>query len=512
MVTMKKEFQLQNTDIQAADIALNRIKTLTSKDWEKVKEKNMLELFHKAATEVPAYKAFLEKREIDHAKIKTFADFQKVPFIFKKNYLRRYPLQDLEWKGTLNRPHVFTSTSGSTGDPFYFSRSEELDWQYSLMHELFFNNGDTKKSTLVLVGFGMGVWIGGTITYKAYEMLGLRRGHPISVLPTGINKVEIFKALKKLAPKFDQTILIGYAPFIKDLIDEAPEWGVDMKKLNIRMTFAAEAFTETFRSYLAKKVAMKNVCLDTMNIYGTADIGAVAFETPLSILMRRIAVKKPELFKDIFTNTQKTPTLAQYMPDYINIEYVNDEILLTGNNTMPLVRYAIGDQGGVYTYDQLVAKFEKHGVDLAKEIKDAGIQGGVAQLPFVYVYERNDMSTTLYGLQIYPETVREVLIKSPFNKYFTGKFTLFTKFDDKHNQYLEINLEMQKNKKINKLLKSTLLNSIIKNLLEKNSEYRELYKFIKGRSHPRLVFWPAEDPIYFKPGVKQSWVKKVVNN
>lgn len=503
-----KSPELIKNDGQISDNLFTDLKQKNSVEWNKVGEKMSLDLFYKSAKEVPAYRDFLRKNNIEPTLIKTFEDFQKIPIVSKKNYLRHYKLKELHRNGKLNASMVFTSTSGSTGEPFYFSRQDAINWQYSLMHEFFLKNGDTKKTTLVIIGFGMGVWIGGMITFRAYEMIGLRKNYPLSLLPTGINKKEIFNALKNLAPNFDQTILIGYAPFIKDIVDEAPEMNIDLKKLNIRLAFAAEAFTENFRNYLAKKVNLKNPCIDTMNVYGTADIGAVAFETPLSILIRRLAVKKRALFKDIFSDIKKTPTLAQYFPNFVNIECIEGEILLTGNNSIPLVRYSVGDRGGIYSFDNLKTKLEKHGIDLDAEIKNAGISETVNYLPFVFVYERNDFSTTLYGVQIYPETIREILIKSPFDNFFTGKFTLMTKFDEKQNQYLEINLEQKKNKKTRKFIQLHLLRTIIKNLMEKNSEYRELHKFIQERSHPKLVLWSAEDPLHFKPGVKQVWVKK----
>ena len=63
-----------------------------------------------------------------------------------------------------------------------------------------------------------------------------------------------------------------------------------------------------------------------------SDIGAMAYETPTSILIRRLAVKNPKLFKDIFIDVNKTPTLAQYNPFFITFESPNKEILLTGDN------------------------------------------------------------------------------------------------------------------------------------------------------------------------------------
>jgi len=145
---------------------------------------------------------------------------------------------------------------------------------------------------------------------------------------------------------------------------------------------------------------------------------------------------------------------------------------------------------------------------LRKEAKRAGIKNHMYQLPFVYVYERIDMSTTLYGLQIYPETIKEALLKKQFSNFLTGKLTLISKFDVNHNQYLEINLELRKKREVSNMLKTQLLNEIVNNLRIKNSEFRELSDFLGDRALPTLVFWPQEDPLYFKPGIKQKWVDK----
>lgn len=476
--------------------------------WVKKREEKALELFHEVAKKVPAYKNFLKKHKISPSSVKTIEDFQKLPPITKDNYLKQYPLKELSWNGSLNNPLIFTSTSGSTGEPYYFSRNHAIDWQSSVIHELFLNNiSKDKKPTLVIVCFGMGVWIGGLITYQAFE-LASRRGYPISILTPGINKEEIFKALKKLAPNFDQIILAGYPPFMKDILDEAPGRGVNLKNLNIKLLFAAEAFTEKFRDHLLKKINTDDCHLSNMNIYGSADIGTMAFETPLSILVRRLAMKNQKLFRDLFGNIPKTPTLAQYIPNFTLFEESKGEILVTADSSIPLVRYNIGDHGGVFTFNQIAEKLALHKISLYKEAKNVGISDKLYQLPFVYIYERADFSTTLYGLQIYPETIKEVLLDTPYDEFVTGKITLVTKFDYKQDQYLEVNLELQKNKEVSPILKNQLTNSIIQNLREKNSEFRELSDYLKKRAAPQLIFWPFEDPEHFKPGVKQKWVKK----
>ncbi len=488
----------------------DRVCTRDSDTWLRVRTKNALTLFRDAAERVPAYKAFLKEHGVNPETVRTREDFEKLPTTNKAAYLKKYPFADLCWDGTLGRPAVFSSTSGSTGKPFYFQRTSNLEEQYSVLVELFLRNGAQLPGpdcpTLVIVGFGMGVWIGGTLTYRAFDIAS-RRGYPVSILPAGVNKAEILKALHDLAPSFKQTILIGYPPFVKDVLDEAEFEGINLKKLNMRLFFAAEAFSERFRDYLAKKVGMKNIYRDTLNIYGTADIGAMAFETPTAILMRRLAMKNKKLFGRIFGDVRKTPTLAQYNPAFVSFEAPDGEVILTGYSGVPLIRYAVGDRGGVYTYDELKAIFAEAGINLAKEAKKLNMP--LYELPFVYVYERSDLATTLYGLQVYPEYLRDVMVSDLIQRFCTGKFQIVTKYDDKENQYLEINVEQKRGvESVSEIFKKEATRAVEAAFKERSSEYRELSTFVNERPLFKLVFRPSGDPEFFPAGIKQKWVVK----
>lgn len=471
--------------------------------------KRSIDLFQRAAKNIKGYKDFLAQNYIDPKDIKTPRDYINVPVTDKNNYLKAYSPFDLMWKEDFNRTTLICSTSGSTGEPYYFPRSEELSWQYSVLIESYIKQRQNKDGkTLVIVGFGMGVWIGGIITLRAFEIACERIKAPISILPTGYNKAEILKALKQLAPNFDQTILIGYPPFIKEIVDDAKRKKISLEELNIRLLFAAESFTETFRDYVCEKAGVKNPLLDTLNIYGTADIGAMAYETPLSILIRRLSIKNKKLFKAIFGQIEKTPTLTQYNPDFIEFEEADNEILLTGNNSLPLMRYAIGDNGGVISYAQMADIFAANNKDLEKEIKKARISKFVDKHPFVFVYERKDFSVSLHGINIYPEFVKEGLLDKKLTDYVTERFTMITRYDRVQNQYLEINLELQE-KSIPTVELEALSKKIIRNkLIEKSSEFAEISKTKGSEKLLSTVFWPNGHPRYFKPGIKQMWVQE----
>lgn len=492
-----------------AERILSDIKNKKSAFWEQEKEKNALDLFHRVAEAIPAYKDFLKKGKISHLKIKTFEDFKNIPPVTKSNYLLRYPLEKLTWPKAFGKTNIFASTSGSTGHPFYFPRGAFLDWQASIGHELYMRQGARSDGpTLIVVCFGMGVWIGGLLTYKAFELMSLRNDYPVSIVTPGINKVEIFRALKQLSSKFSQIVLAGYPPFLKDVIDEAPLQGINLKEHSIRILNAAEPYTERFRDYIAQKIKVKNIYRDIANIYGTTDLGAMAQETPLSILVRKTAVEKQKIFTDLFSSIGKTPTFAQYVPYFIALEEIKGELLITGNNTIPLIRYAIGDRGGVMNFNEVCGIMKKNGIDVVGLARRKKISDVIYQLPFVYVYERSDFSTTFYGLQIYPEYIREALFKKSLQKFTTGKFTMETKFDKKHNQYLEIHIELKKNRKANNKMYHYALHHITDHLLSASSEFKELFSHLKTRALPKLAFWEHEHPLYFKAGTKQSWTKK----
>jgi phenylacetate-CoA ligase len=479
----------------------DKIKYLTkhkkSGYWKQIQEKISLQLFHDAAEKVPAYKNFLSLNNINHKKIISFSDFQKVPVVTKKNYLSKNLLADLAWEGKLTQPLVYTATSGTSGDPTFFMRTNTLDWQYSLIIEQFLESSkiDLKKPILVIDCFGMGLWIAGLITYKAFEITAIRKNYPLSIITPGINKREILNILRFLAPQYEQIIFTGYPPFLKDIFDEVRKEKIQLKKYIIKILFAAEAITEPFRENIAKQCGIKDVYRDIINVYGSADIGAMAVETLLGTLIKRLTMQN------------KPGTLAQYNPLFINFESVNGEIILTGNSALPLVRYAIGDKGAVYDYNAVEDITKKHRLSLQKEIFRRKIGDSISELPFVYIYERVDLSTTFYGMWIYPAWLKNSLLVYPVSKYLTGKFTLITKFDFSQNQYLEINLELKKNKKISLKIKRLILEKIVYSLRTSSSEYRELSDKLCSKAWPRLVFWQYESNVHFKPGGKQKWVK-----
>ena len=463
------------------------------------------------ARRVPAYKDFLRKNKVNPAKVRTMADFRAVPTISKQNYLRKYPHEMLCWDGDFKgKQWVISTTSGSTGEPFYFPREEHQDKQYARMAELYLRtNFDIQKhSTLYIDAFPMGAWIGGLFTYEAIKMTAERGGYRLSIITPGIDKAEIVNSVKKFGDKFDQIIIGCYAPFLKDALDDGIEQGVNWKKYNLKFIFSAEGFSEGFRDYVIRTAGLKDPYRDTLNHYGTVDLGTMSYETPLAILVRRLAVKHPKLYGRIFPVEHKLPTLTQFDPELFYFEEVNGGLLCSAASGLPLVRYDLKDHGGVIGYDEMHERARSGGINLHSEIRKADIENTIWRLPFVYVYERKDFSVSLYAFQVYPETIRKALQERQFEKSITGKFTMLVKFNKEQNQYLEINVELKSKQKPSKMLVNAIQDGVVKRLLIESSEYRKTYSEIPERVLPKIVFWPYNHHVYFSPGKKQQWVKK----
>ena len=493
---------------------LRNLKTKPASFWEKLGEKMVLNLLHFTHNAVPAYKKLLKEKKININKIKKIEDFKKLPIIDKNSYCKKYSFGDLFPNRDLSQITTFSATSGSTGEPFYFPRGEEQDWQYEYVAELFLKNQwqIDKKKTLGVIGFGLGIWIGGIFTYKVFNILA-QKGYKISLIPTGPNKELFLKSLKKFGHMFNQVILMGYPPFVKDIIDEARDYGINWKDYNIRILTAAEGFSEEFRNYIARKTLLNNPINDVINIYGTVELGTMAHETAFTNLIRKIACQKPKVFQKIFPEANRMPTLAQYHPYIVYFEEVDGEVVVSGiGSSIPLLRYKLADRGGVIPFDEMIRKFKKGGINLFKEAKKAKIDKTILKLPFVYVYERSDLATTLFGILIYPEYIKSAFQNKSLSNYLTGKFTMTTKTDRQQNQFLEINVELKKGERRNDRLIKTIKDCVVKSLMRRSTEYNYLYKnstpAYQRKLFPKIVLWPHEHSLYFAPGTKQKWVKK----
>ncbi len=260
-----------------------------------------LELFHTVATTVSAYQAFLQDHGIEPAAVQTFSDFQRLPLVTKANYVRRYPLPDLCRHGQLTLCDMIAVSSGSTGQPTFWPRFLTDELKIAVRFEQVFHDSfhADRHRTLAVICFALGTWVGGMYSASCCRHLA-SKGYPITVITPGNNKAEIFRVVRELGPAFEQVVLLGYPPFLKDVIDSGLAEGIAWQQYRIKLVFAGEVFSEEWRSLVGERAGMANPYYDSAALYGTADAGVLGNETPLSIYIRRFLANHPDAARTLF--------------------------------------------------------------------------------------------------------------------------------------------------------------------------------------------------------------------
>jgi phenylacetate-CoA ligase len=394
-------------------------------------------------------------------------------------------------------------SSGSTGKPTFWPRFLTDELQIATRFEQIFRDSfaaDTRR-TLAVVCFTLGTWVGGIYTLNCCRYLA-SKGYLITVVAPGNNKEEIFRVIQEIGGEFEQVVLLGYPPFIKDVIDSGIARDLDWQKYQIKMVFAGEVFSEEWRSLVGERVGSIDPCYDSASLYGTADAGVLGNETPLSICIRRFLANNPDAARTLFGES-RLPTLVQYDPLSRFFEVHEGTLLFSGDNGIPLVRYHISDNGGIISYEDLLQFLNKWGFNPVDSLSG---ERGIHSLPFVYVFGRSHFTVSYFGANIYPENVTVGLEQPGLREWVTGKFVLQVKEDADRNSYLSVVVELAPKMTASEEKKQAIASSILAQLLRLNSEFANYVPLEYQR--PQVMLTLTGDPEYFPVGVKHRYTRK----
>lgn len=463
-----------------------------------------LSLFHDVAKSVPAYRNFLAEREIKPNSIETFEDFQTLPLITKENYLQPHPLSALCRRGQIDSCDLIAVSSGSTGKPTFWPRFFTDELQIAIRFEQIFHDSFAadRRRTLAVICFSLGTWVGGMYTTSCCRYLA-SKGYPITLITPGNNKEEILRVVEEIGSNFEQIVLLGYPPFLKDVIDTGISRGIEWRQYQIKLVMAGEVFSEEWRNLLGERIGSQNPYYDSASLYGTADAGVLGNETPLSICIRRHLAANPVAARTLFGKS-RLPTLVQYDPIARFFEVKDGVLFFSGDNGIPLVRYNISDNGGIITYDAMLEFLAGYSFNPIAELQTENDRGA-RPLPFVYVFGRSNFTVSYFGANIYPENVSVGLEQPEIRDWVTGKFVMQVKEDADKNRFLSIVVELAPGATDNKANPEAVASSILTQLSRLNSEFSNYVP--EQYQMPRVVLAPTGDPEYFPVGVKHRYTR-----
>lgn len=467
-------------------------------------EEAAVALFKTSAREVPAYQKFLQAHSIEPEKINSYQDYQALPLTTKQNYMQVFPLPERCRKGRLIECDRIAVSSGSTGKPTIWPRAffNEQDAAWRFEHVFRHSFCAHERTTLAVVCFALGNWVGGLYTLSCCWQLA-QKGYPITVAAPGNKKEEIFRVVEELAPYFEQTVLLGYPPFVKDVIDAGLAHGIDWPRYRVKAVFAGEVFSEQWRSSIGERLGSNDPCYDSASLYGTADGGVLGNETPLSIAIRRFLAAEPSAARALFGEA-RLPTLVQYDPLSRFFETHEGTLVVSGDSGIPLVRYHIADKGGVIAYGAMLDFLKKWGVSLKTYGYDEARPA--YPLPFVYVFGRADFTVSFYGANIFPENIAVGLEQPSVRDWVSGKFVLEVQDTATGDHYLSVTAELLPGVSAEEGKESALAQSIKEQLLRLNSEFAHYVP--PEKQQPKVTLRPFEDPEYFPPGVKHRYTRR----
>jgi phenylacetate-CoA ligase len=467
-------------------------------------ERGALALFESVVATVPAYRAFLAEHNVEAAAVRTVEDFRALPLLTKDNYLRRHPLAQLCRGGELVGADMVAVSSGSTGEPTFWPRSLADELAVATRFEQVFHDSFDagQRTTLAVVCFALGTWVGGMYTASCCRHLATK-GYPLTVITPGSNVEEILRVITALGPQFEQVVLLGYPPFLKGVVDTGRARGVPWPDYHVKLVLAGEVFSEEWRTLLGERLGGSDPCFESASLYGTADAGVVATETPLSICIRRFLAGHPAAARELFGQA-RLPTLAQYDPRSRLFETHDGTLLFTGDGGIPLIRYHIADTGGLLSFDEMLAFLAGHSFDpLIKLGRGGGKVSDIRELPFVQVFGRSLFTVSYYGANIYPENIAVGLEQAPLAAWVTGKFVVESREDTDRDRYLAVAVELVAGVAGSEEIRDAIARSIAAQLRRLNSEFAHYTP--PQRQLPQVTLHPNGDPEYFPPGVKHRY-------
>ncbi|RLI39409.1 hypothetical protein DRO69_14315 [Candidatus Bathyarchaeota archaeon] len=478
-------------------VSVKLLQTINPELLEKISKRKAVLQLKRAAKKVPFYKIFLKQHKIKIEKLKSFSDFKKVPLTTKENYITKCrDLSNLFVDGKLSSTNLIYKSSGYTGKALVWAHNleegdDDITYAKIGLESLF---SISKNTTLLINGFALGSWVSG----MKFALIMSRIAPTIN---PGANQDEILELINFFCDKFDQLIVSGYPPFIKNLVELGLSKGINFRKYNINFLLAGEGFSESFRDYLYTLIgsSSKGNKSKIYSIYGAADIGVSGInENDDTVMIRKAAEDNESLKYKLFGKCESTPMLFQYnLMNFFIEQNFSGELVITKTNlrtAQPLIRYNIHDLGGVISYRKMQEILDDEGVDI--KIKLA--------LPFVYVTGRNRGTISINAAKIYPETIHKALYKdASLARFITGRFKMRKEYTKRHDEKFIINIELKEGVTPSAKLKMRLEKIIKKQLINDNLEYKDMITHYSDLALPHVNLVK-----YKKPGgnIKNDYV------
>jgi phenylacetate-CoA ligase len=276
-------------------------------------------IVQRAYVHVKLFRQRMDERGLTPAALETLEDIAQLPFTEKTDLRDTYPFglfaSDMK---DIVRLHA---SSGTTGKPIVVAYTQEDVQVWTNVMVRSFAACGLHEGDIIQNAYGYGLFTGGLGAHYGAEALGA------TVIPiSGGNTQRQLMVMKD----FGVTAICCTPSYFLHLIDQAPECGVNLKEVPLRVgVFGAEPWTESMRQRIQADSGIK-----AYDIYGLSEIigPGVAMECQCQC--------GPHIFEDYFY-----PEIINWKTGKPCAEEEEGELVLTtlGKKAMPMIRYRTRD-------------------------------------------------------------------------------------------------------------------------------------------------------------------------
>ncbi|MHC4996510.1 MAG: phenylacetate--CoA ligase family protein, partial [Planctomycetota bacterium] len=225
----------------------------------------------------------------------------------------------------------------------------------------------------------------------------------------------VLAALERVAPAFDQVVLVAEQPLLKHVAECAVLAGIDFQQLIVHAITGGAALPAGYRDYVGRLLGHGQPGGgDIWNSYGVSEVSlSLGQETPDSRAILQASADDPVLRDALFGDAPFLPTFVQYDPRGHGLETLEPGTddnpgdhpivamtALDRRRPVDLIRYTPGDWSRVYSPRRVREALKSAG----REDLTPGIP-----LPFLAVWGRGRGLEVAAGRTLYPEQVREAI-------------------------------------------------------------------------------------------------------
>ncbi|MDD5137444.1 MAG: hypothetical protein PHG72_01350, partial [Candidatus Omnitrophica bacterium] len=222
--------------------ALEALYHLDPEALKELSAKKALKVFETACARIPAYQNIVRQAGLNPSAIKSIEDFKKFVPVLDKETIFGPDVPDIKQlclDGRLENIRAIICSSGHSGVFSYGLKTqeeiEEAQDAIDFMLDYIFNVSGKKTLLVNCLPRSM----------RVYSSL-------VTMADTGVRPDIVIHTVKTFASSFDQTIIVGENSFLKKVLEDGAEAGIDWRCVHPHLVLAEEVLPENMRTYFAE--------------------------------------------------------------------------------------------------------------------------------------------------------------------------------------------------------------------------------------------------------------------